>query len=309
MTQGRLRVPGWLSALLGVCILALGIAWAGVGDVLSALAEQELLALVLAVAAIAAGTFLGAWNAFRLSELASTMAFRSFLAVYWRAWAIGLSVPGQVGDLVSTLWQLRGRVDMEFVAGRLLVDKSVTLGCMLLLLSSLPAVLGILAYPYALLPPVGAAIVLMLALAVSRRLALSQTDFWTSHRFLRRIKPLVSATAVPWPALWTNVAFTAAKVLLTGSAYWLLLPSDGNLEGFFTVLAISQTAGLVAYLPISFNGIGTVELSAMKLFSLMGYAAPEVLSAYIVLRLCALATAWIPSSLMSLWPVPARRVR
>ena len=44
-----------------------------------------------------------------------------FLPVFWRSWAVGITLPGQIGDFLTTLWQLKGRsADLSFVAGRLI---------------------------------------------------------------------------------------------------------------------------------------------------------------------------------------------
>jgi len=90
---------------------------------------------------------------------------------------------------------------------------------------------------------------------------------------------------------------TAIKTLLTGLSYWLVLHAiDPAAPRFGTTTVISQSAGLIAYLPISFNGIGTVEVSAIALFRSVGLASATVLSAYLVLRATALAAAWGPAT-------------
>ena len=55
---------------------------------------------------------------------------------------------------------------------------------------------------------------------------------------------------------------------------------------------------LVAYIPVSFNGLGTVEITGILLFSLLGLGEELVLSSYLVLRATVMLIAWMPSLLI-----------
>jgi hypothetical protein len=57
---------------------------------------------------------------------------------------------------------------------------------------------------------------------------------------------------------------------------------------------------LVAYLPVSFNGIGTVELAGVALFGTVGVPAAAVFSGYMALRAMVLVIAWVPAGLFLL---------
>jgi len=63
-----------------------------------------------------------------------------------------------------------------------------------------------------------------------------------------------------------------------------------------TIVAISS--GLVAYLPLSANGIGTVEMAGAGLFGEIGVSLPVVLSMYVLLRLANILLAWVPAALL-----------
>jgi uncharacterized membrane protein YbhN (UPF0104 family) len=71
----------------------------------------------------------------------------------------------------------------------------------------------------------------------------------------------------------------------------------GNL---FDVAVTANSAGLVAYIPISANGVGTVEAGGLYLFGLHGIAAPIVIATYLALRFANLALAWIGAALVLL---------
>jgi uncharacterized membrane protein YbhN (UPF0104 family) len=87
-------------------------------------------------------------------------------------------------------------------------------------------------------------------------------------------------------------------VILTGGAYWMAFSALGEKgHAFWAVTSLAMAAGLVAYLPISLNGIGTVEASGVAVFGILGIPPATVLAAYLVLRLLVFAVAWIPTAI------------
>ena len=100
------------------------------------------------------------------------------------------------------------------------------------------------------------------------------------------------------PLLLRNATLTLAKMALTGLAYFVVLRDTvAEAPSYLTITAIAHGAGLVAYLPISFNGLGTVEVSAIGLFAILGVSADGVLAAYLILRVLTLILAWVPALL------------
>jgi uncharacterized membrane protein YbhN (UPF0104 family) len=289
-------------AIVGLGILAGGLYWVGVDTVLAALARLSPGAIGAAVTAVVASTLLGAWNCYRIAELQTTLSFRSFLPVFWRSWAVGITLPGQVGDLVTTVWQLKGRsIDLGFVAGRLIADKGITLMLVLMLLSLLPVALG------APRPLTSAVILVGIAAGITPLLALlvwcrRHPDVLARYRVGKRVLAVVDATAVPMRLVIGNTLVTCAKLVASGCAYYAVLNAVApQAPGLGEITVISQTAGLVAYVPISFNGMGTVELSAVALFGAAGVEASAVMSTYVALRLLTMATAWLPTAAMTVF--------
>ena len=288
-------------AVVGIGILAAVLYWAGSDAVLAALSRLSPPAIAVAVVAIVVSTLLGAWNCYRIAELRATLSFRSFLPVFWRSWAVGITLPGQVADFLTTLWQLKGRsTDLNFVAGRLIVDKAITLVLMLALLSLVPLAIGAGQPLLSLLvlAALGAAVAALVALlAWCRR----HPDPLARLRLGNRALRILEGTAVPRDLALGNAIVTSVKLLASGSAYWAVLTSiTPHAPSFGATTILSQTAGLVAYVPISFNGLGTVEISAVAMFGAVGVEAPAVLSAYIALRLITLAAAWLPAAAMTM---------
>lgn len=254
-------------------------------------------AIAVATAAILVGTVLGAWNCYRVAELRTAITFPHFLSVFWRSWAIGITLPGQVADLLTTLWQLKGRSnDLNFVAGRLIADKAITLGLMLAMLALLPVVFDEgkpLASVFILAGVCTGAVVALAILAWCQR----HPNVLAGRRWGARIVSVLAGVRLPVDVALGNAFVTCIKLVASGCAYWVVLKSIApNAPGFIATTVISQTAGLIAYLPISFNGLGTVEVSAVAMFGAAGLDSASVLSAYLILRAITMAAAWLPAA-------------
>ena len=63
------------------------------------------------------------------------------------------------------------------------------------------------------------------------------------------------------------------------------------------MVPLVSACALVAYVPVSFNGIGTVEMAGVFVFGHLGIPGAGVLAAILCLRLIVIALAWIPASL------------
>jgi uncharacterized membrane protein YbhN (UPF0104 family) len=296
-------------AVVGVGILAAAVYWVGIDVVVASLTRLTAGAAAIALVAIVIGTLLGAWNCYRIADLRTTLSFRSFLPVFWRSWAVGITLPGQVGDFVTTLWQLKGRaVDLDFVAGRLIADKVITLLLMLALVAFVPLAIGAarpLTSALILLGLVAGITILVFVIAWCRR----HPAVVARSRLGKRALAVLEAAVVPPRLAIGNALVTCAKLLASGCAYWAVLETlTPQPPGLASITIISQTAGLVAYVPISFNGLGTVELSAIALFGAAGVEAAAVVSTYVALRLITMATAWLPALFLTAFAPSTNRI-
>jgi uncharacterized membrane protein YbhN (UPF0104 family) len=104
----------------------------------------------------------------------------------------------------------------------------------------------------------------------------------------------------PW-LVGINFVGTTLKILLIGTAYWYVFQAGGAQDPpWLDVILLVTVSSLVAYIPVSFNGLGTVEVTGILLFSLLGLGEELVLASYLVLRLIVLIIAWSPSLLILL---------
>lgn len=286
--------------LLGLAILLALIAYLDPHALLEALLRLDLDHLLFAAALIILSTLLGAYNAHLLMNAEGRVAFTDFLPIYWLAWAFGLVFPGQVGDLATLSAAMKRKgLRLAHALGRGLADKLISfllmLSCAAWGLASLPGVA-----PGAGLATMLLASLILVTLFLSRRplarvlacLHGGLPDFiattWEETRATVRRHPRRVAL---------NAALTCVKIGLSGLAYLAVFQALGHhaLEPW-RVIALAAASSIVAYLPISFNGIGTVEIAGIALFMTLGIPQADILGAYLVLRALVMTLAWGPAA-------------
>lgn len=294
----------FVRVVCGTAILLVLLWQVDVAGVIEHLKNARLPWVFASALAIIVATFLGATNVHLFVNRDGRLPFRHFLPIYWLAWAMSLVVPGQIGDIASISIMLRRRgMPWHASLGRTLLDKAITFVLMLLL--GLGGLLSILAPEdlrlYELLwLLVGLACLGAILYAVRHRIARAGLPY------LDRVIELVQRTVresgevirLHSLRVALNMVLTAIRIALIGGSYWCMFVALGSsLNSLLQVVAIVAASSLVAYVPISFNGLGTVELAGIVLFGELGIAGTTVLSAYLALRFLVFALAWIPTAL------------
>lgn len=298
--------PGWLRVTLlwlsGLLILFLLVRSISPGDVGRTLLDINVGLLGWAALFAGLATLVGAFNSYLLLTARRETPFRGYLVYFWIAWAFGLVLPGQVGDVGVLSWAMRSRgFRLTHSLGRLFLDKLVSL-----------AVIGGIAL-YGLLDVLGQldiafdrlwwllalAALACAALYIGWHIPLART--WLQHGIAVVLEAVDTARSFP-RRLLVNLVLTVAKILIQAFSFWLVCLSVGLQDlHFLLLLKLMAIGSIVAYLPVSMNGVGTVELVAVAVFSLYGYSSAGVLSAYLASRLLFLSLAWIPTFLFILW--------
>lgn len=303
------RFKAALASLLGLAVLGALIWYANPSRVLHALRGAEPSWIVVTLLAILVSTVLGAFNSYMMAAPGPSLGFARFIKAYWVAWAFGQVLPGQIGDLLGMSLFLRKKgLTLPVAVGRLGVDKLVSLFCTFglsiglcfIFVEPLVHVAGMLG--------ACADVALVLAYLTSRRWS---KDMPSNQRLIRYlIDSLVEAHRVIATRPLTvvmNALLTLLKLFVIGVCYWAtfnaLQAAPGGVLG---VTIAANSAGLIAYVPISANGVGTVEAGGVYLFGLLDLGAPLVIATYLVLRFANLALAWIGAALILLSGLWAR---
>lgn len=298
----------WLTFCLGLLFLGALVWHFGPAQIFASFGQMNATWLWPCTLLLVATTLLGAANVYFLIDHAKRPKFSKFLPVYWISWGVGLVVPGQIGDVAAlSLAFRRHGMNPSFTLGRTLLDKLVTLLVMAVIAAVAVASLaervrwnyGRYAWPT------------LIFLALCCFLLWRHADFIA--RFFSPLKPgpaggigrtakefLIAVKSMP-ERIALNAIISLIKIGLTGGAYWAMFAALGyDGQPIWEIVSLATLAGLVAYLPVSFNGYGTVEATGLVLFGSLGIPAATVLAAYLGMRLLVLTLAWLPSSLFLL---------
>ena len=229
--------------------------------------------------------------------------FSRFLPIYWTSWSFGLVIPGQVGDVASISLLLK-RLGFEWsvILARSLVDKVITLLIMFAFaIYGLVNVAHMDIFHSEMIKWLAVAVLFFVVIFLLKRKLFEQlvkNKALGVFKFIRKTLDEIIYTISSYPVrVIANFLLTIIKVTFIGSAYWFMFRALGYKDlNLWIVIPLVAASSLVAYLPISLNGIGTVELAGILLFSSVGISEPSVLSAFLLLRIIVLMLAWLPTS-------------
>jgi uncharacterized membrane protein YbhN (UPF0104 family) len=252
----------------------------------------------IATALILLSTLIAAFNAHLLVNPESGVTFPAFLPLYWLSWAVGLVFPGQVGD-IATLSTVMRRHDVTVTRtlGRSLADKLISLIFMLLFASW--GVVNLQGWNFADRWPIFLGVFAFMVVVGWQYSYFGRLlSHWSPRaaEFYRNtlVEIIVSVQLYPYRVAM-NAFLTCFKIGLAGSCYWFMFRALGYSDlGLLYVISLTSLSSIIAYLPISFNGLGTVELVGIYIFSTIGIDKSGVLSGYLTLRSLVLVLAWLP---------------
>lgn len=283
----------------GIALLTVLIWYLNPSHIALALDGLNYVWVIAAALLIISTTLLGALNLHLFINLAGNFAFKSFLPVFWVSWAIGLIFPGQIGDIASIAAQLQKRgINLATSISRSLLDKLISLILMIFFAS--------FGFAYLLPSTLYATWLLGLLLLI----ALSASQFkrlfnWLCTRqgkvanFISNIQhETIQLVTLHPQKIAINTALTLIKIILAGLSYWCAFNALGY-HGINPahVIALVAISSLTAYIPISFNGIGTAEIVGVLIFTTLGMSQADILTAYLVLRTMVMLIAWLPAAL------------
>ncbi len=246
------------------------------------------------------GFFIGAVNSFIIVSINEKVTFFQYLWVYWISWAVGLFFPGQIADIgvISILLKKQGVIWTNSL-GKIVLDKVISLGVTIVL-----AFLAVVVLLY----DTGMAGEIIASLAFVVVFAFTFAYLLDFNRLKSKYKIIASITSVFSISLDTvkehpkkvlvNLLLTVIKIALFSLSFWCTFKSLGADLDFWHLVLLMSMGSLVAYLPLSINGVGTVEITGVFLFSQIGVASDLTLSAYLISRLIVIASAWCPTFFM-----------
>jgi uncharacterized protein (TIRG00374 family) len=274
----------WLSAAVLVGAL---LATAGAGALIGAMAEIRVGWALLSALATAVLVLLGGLNVWLLLRKLSEVRFRDFLPAYLASWAVGLVIPGQLGDASQIVFLREQGVPAMRSGAAYAVDKALSF----LFLATVAAV-GASHYLLAVSGPALWIVPVVLVSVVFFLLGLVRRIRPPSSELLRPIHARVvefcnhaSSLRTQRAALLGNFGLTCAKWVVLSACYWCAFRAFNQIVPIRAAATIPSVSTMVGYIPVSIGGIGTVEWSAAYLFSHEQVSAATVVVTYFFLRL------------------------
>ncbi len=305
---GRLKHLGrWLSyirVVVGLVLLGLLIYYVDGSLLLGYWQDIEPAWLLIAAFCIFLSTLIGGYNIHLLLDRHEAIPYNRFIRGYWIAWAVGLVVPGQVGDVASlSVWLKRHGFQWHLSLGCALLDKLITLIWMGWL-----GLIGLNMYlntsyqigHLTLLVITGVTFIILLLWLWVRVHGRDNSE--NNGVIASTVHTIIVTVVQHKKQVLVNFMLTGLKVVLIGAAFWnmFLALRYGSMD-IFTLVPLVAACSLVAYIPISFNGMGTVEIAAVALFSVLSVPDAAVISAFLAMRITVLLLAWIPVLLLMLF--------
>lgn len=279
---------GSLGVLIGLSILLICLYRIGFRNILSSLSEIQPVFLVMAAITVAMWVLLGAMNMAVMLRPLVHIPFVQTLGLYCKANMIALVVPGQVGDAVIIRFFRRFSVPISQGTTIFGIDKLITVfwyGIMTIIgLYLLKNEISV----EALTPKTGRFGIKIAVGSLLVIICLALYMILRQSRIGGRIRNWISLSfdyiCMGKKMILVDCCITFFRTLVLGCAYWFAIRAYGPPSFFLHTLCLPIMAGLVAYIPISFNGLGTVELSLAFLFNKIGVEAAQVISAALTLR-------------------------
>ena len=277
-----------IRATIGVILVVLLIWNVSTEKLISSLAQVTIGYLLFAISYQYVSILLGSFNQYILLKAFLTLPRRAFLFAYFKAYAIGLLLPGRFGDASISLFLKSEGLHNSQSFSAYILDKYLTF---ILYLAILLLFFGnIMKYPK--LIPVLLWIILGFVLPIIIYTMLQFTSLVpVAHRegrLVRFIQNLSSqllyfATHHPF-LLLINLLLTCLKLGFVMLSYHAMLTSLGYSLTIWKVGLAALASGIVAYIPVSIQGLGTVEAAALLNFKTLGVCSPDVLVCYLLLR-------------------------
>jgi uncharacterized protein (TIRG00374 family) len=229
---------------------------------------------------------LGAFNTWLLLQAMHPIEFFRFLQGYTYSWAMNLITPGQLGDASISIFLKKVGIPYSCSSISYLLDKMITLTVLCcvgwygasILIPDIPGFLF-------LLFPLAAILIGVSIFALIRRVSPQNRAIDGLLILINEIRRDIRIFHEMWHILVVNLILTVAKWLLLTLCYYVAFRAFNTHVEWPSIAIIPVLSTLVGYLPISVGGIGTVEFTAVYLFTIIGIESSTVLTVYLFLRL------------------------
>lgn len=273
---------------LGILLVLLLIWNVSIEKLIQSLAQVSFSHFFLAISYQYASIILGAFNQYILFTAFSNLSYKTFFFAYFKAYAFGLLLPSQIGDASIAFFLKSEGLYYSQTLSVYILDKFLTF---ILYVSVLFIFMGdIMGYPaiISLLLLIALGFLMSLVFYIIIKLTSSFPVSWQENRLMRFIHNLSSqlfffAKHHPF-LLLINFFLTCFKLGLVMLCYHAMITALDYSLSIWKVGLAALASGIVGYIPVSIQGLGTVEAVALLNFKTLGVSPPDVLVCYLILR-------------------------
>jgi len=289
------RILKFVQGTVSVCLVVILLFSVGIDSLGSVIRQIRIVWLPVILATVLFPMFLGAFNIWILLNSQAKITFNKFFQAYIHAYATGLIIPGQIGDVSLALFLRSNKISVYHSGVAYLIDKTISLfiGVSLGLVGlhhyfsgnyislNVSNSIGIIFVFSIILGIIGFAI---LKKFLFSRTSLLRT-FW--GRFVWYIKRVYSSFRVYfsyWHLIVLNALLSLLKWCIVIASFILAFAAVGVKVQILDGALVPIMASLVGYLPISIGGVGPVEITAGYIFGLINIKLSSVIAVYAILR-------------------------
>ena len=257
-------------------------------EFIQSLERVSLLYLSLAVFCLYASILIGSLNQYILFQPSLNIPFKQFALYYFKAFTAGLLLPGQYGDASIVVFLKSKGLDYSHSFSIYLWDKFITLFFYLsIVLLFIIDFMGCSTFSLFIFLIMLAIITVLILYCILTFRYLKPIGRWTGRliNFIQNSISQMFRYAREYPIrLLINSILTCLKLFFVMLCYHAVLASLGYFLSVWKVGVSSITSGIIAYIPISIHGLGTVEATAIWVFGRLSVTPADVLSSFLLLR-------------------------
>ncbi len=272
-----LITTGLIAYLMYSCNIAMLAATLSNINISSAILTSVMLLLVFII---------GGVNLWLMLNSIANIPLRAFIQSYSYGSAINLLTPGQLGDISVALFLKQHGIFYSRSTLAYIIDKAISMVCILLI--------GYMGYRFILKQYVGSWWILgipltcivasIISVVLIVYMPYKHERIGRARQFIINMYNEFMVWDNKYSAMLLNIMLTIIKWFIVSCAYYMAFYSFGVKVAWPEVGIIPIISTLIGYIPISVGGIGTVELCAVYLFSLISIDRVYVIDVYIFLR-------------------------
>ena len=287
--------------VLGISLLLLLIYKVGLSSIISVLKELNWYYIPLVIVTWICLFILGTLNiAILLKPLKKKINKLKLFSYYILSWSFGLFIPGKIGEFALVYFLKKEKLDIAKGLVISLIDKIITIFSLMMISSF--GLLMYLKFSIAIkLILLMVAIFIILIVLIFSNFSRNIIKKYILRKYAIKFKNFSNILKTYFKkhktVLFLNLLVTFLKWIVSALGILLLFNALDQAVPFIHVFLLNAVVTIIALIPITANGLGIKEYSAVYLFSLIGINTSITAGAYILgailVYLIALASVFI----------------